>query len=685
MSCHLFANIDPGNTSTQQDILRLKHFLVFVGFGVPAMMIYGVYNYSVGSTTLAFSIFFLIFLFLVGAVFQARRPAGMLVFRFCGVAYCSLLLYMFVLGGEGGSKALWLFTFPLIGFFLLGKKEGLVWTLLLITAVTFLHITPQNIIGIYDYSEEFFIRLVSVYVIVSGVSAWFEHFRTSYYVMNQQGNQKFMEILEYSRDIIYRRDLTSGEYDYISDAFFSMLGHDRKELKSQHYKSIESLIHPDDLELHREYILALVKGQDSHPGKGIEYRMRDKNGTYLWFNDLINVIHGATGKPDHVIGINRENTAYRNTSKALERSQEQLLAILNGMDAHVYVADMQDYTILFMNQKMRNDFGKDCRGEICWRSFRNLDGPCDHCTNNDLLDQEAQPTGVYEWEAHNPVVGKWYRNYDRAIQWVDGSWVRLQIAVDITREKEIDAERKKNEEILQRTKQLEAIGSLAGGIAHDFNNIIQVIRGNVDLVQLDKGLGPSGREYLEQITLASNKARDLANKLISFSPGGNLFLEEMDISSFLREIVLVNINTEECSLEMTIDPAIWPIKGDRQQLMVAFSNILNNSIESFNGLMGRLEIVAENHTQQQQSKNHTVLLTAGKYVKIEIGDNGNGIAAAVLERVFDPYFSTKKMSSVKGVGLGLSIAYSIIKRHNGDINIESREGDGTRLKIFLPA
>ena len=145
-------------------------------------------------------------------------------------------------------------------------------------------------------------------------------------------------------------------------------------------------------------------------------------------------------------GIFRDVTEWQQTQEALKASHVQQLTILDSIDADIYVADMDSYEILFMNQHMQESFGENLIGKTCWKEFRGGSTPCPHCTNDRLLDSDGQSGGVITWEGQNPITGKWYMNYDRAIEWVDGRAVRLQIATDIT-------ERKHTEENLRQAKE----------------------------------------------------------------------------------------------------------------------------------------------------------------------------------------------------------------------------------------
>ncbi len=123
----------------------------------------------------------------------------------------------------------------------------------------------------------------------------------------------------------------------------------------------------------------------------------------------------------------------------VEGSYQTLTKVLESIDAHIYVADMDSYEIRYMNKDMQKAFGEDFTGEICYEVFRGEDKPCKHCTNELLLDEEGEPADVHIWEGQNPLTGQWYVNHDRALCWHDGRLVRIQIATDITERKQMEA------------------------------------------------------------------------------------------------------------------------------------------------------------------------------------------------------------------------------------------------------
>jgi two-component system, sensor histidine kinase PdtaS len=130
--------------------------------------------------------------------------------------------------------------------------------------------------------------------------------------------------------------------------------------------------------------------------------------------------------------------------KRLQETIKNLKMILDSIPEDIYISDMDTYEVLLMNRHMRESFGGDFVGEICYRAFRGEDKPCRHCTNRELVDEEKGAAGIATWEDYNPVNGKWYLNYDRAVPWVDGRLVRLQIAADITERKQFEESQQKN-------------------------------------------------------------------------------------------------------------------------------------------------------------------------------------------------------------------------------------------------
>jgi PAS domain S-box-containing protein len=259
------------------------------------------------------------------------------------------------------------------------------------------------------------------------------------------------------------------------------------------------------------------------------------------------------------------------------------------------------------------------------------------------------------------------------------------VAKDIT-------ERKKLETESLKTKKLEAVGVLAGGIAHDFNNLLSVIIGNVGLAKEETIPGQKEMRFLNNAEEAAEMAADLASKFITFSRGGWLAKEKISLSTLLKNISLpspVNVTGENnasdpdrITLKINLASDLLHVMCDVDQMRQVLQNILLNAVEAIpDNKNGLITIEAENIAINENDK---FPVKAGEYAKLTIMDDGKGIPSPAQDKIFDPYFSTKSMGTQKGMGLGLTVCYSIIKKHDGHITFQSQEGEGTTVTIYLP-
>lgn len=249
---------------------------------------------------------------------------------------------------------------------------------------------------------------------------------------------------------------------------------------------------------------------------------------------------------------------------------------------------------------------------------------------------------------------------------------------------------KKLEEKLLTAKKLESLGILAGGIAHDFNNLLSVIMGNITMVKDEVSHQKDLFRMLTTAEKASCEAAALAQKLTTFSKGGWLQKKKAFLPEILKNAVNQVLADTGYSFKIDIPADLLPIDGDEGQLVQVFENILCNSVESLNEKDRALSGNEDGCDITIQARNHILTceelqqLKPGKYVRVTIEDKGTGILPEHLGKVFDPYFSTKNISTRKGMGLGLSICYSILTKHEGSIKIESEPDKGSMVEILLP-
>ncbi len=367
----------------------------------------------------------------------------------------------------------------------------------------------------------------------------------------------------------------------------------------------------------------------------------------------------------------------KKTGKKLLNSHEMFLTVLDSIDATIYVADMKTHEIIFMNQHMVKAFGSDLTGQKCWEAFRGEKAPCSHCTNERLLDENGKPAGVCEWQDKNPITGKWYSNYDRAIRWIDQRYVRLQIATDITKLKEMET-------ALRQSRKMEAIGTLAGGIAHDFNNILGIIMGNLELSLDDIPKDHRAWPQMKEIHTAALRAKEVVKQLLSFSRKTGVNQETLRINTLVNESIQLLRASIPSTIEIQpdISDSIPPITANPTQIQQVVINLCTNAAHAMEGNEGTLGVELKETSLPALHFKGYKKMEAGTYIQLTIRDTGHGIDTSTMEKIFDPYFTTKKIG--KGTGMGLSIVHGIVTNHNGALSISSEPGKGTIVKIIFP-
>jgi len=249
----------------------------------------------------------------------------------------------------------------------------------------------------------------------------------------------------------------------------------------------------------------------------------------------------------------------------------------------------------------------------------------------------------------------------------------LCVFEDITERKRIEAD-------LLTAQKLETVGLLAGGIAHDFNNTLNVICGNVALVQMLGGVIGRSAEMLKDAEAACEKAKELSVRLITFSRGGAPVLGRHPVREVVMEALNLVTKPDNISFEFgqTINSVI---EADRRQIRQVLRHLLINATEA----MPKGGVVRIHAQELKLEENEVASLPAGAYVRISVADQGLGIPAEHLPKIFDPYFSTKERFSDRGMGLGLAVCWSIVRKHGGSITVESTVGAGTVFYVYLHA
>ena len=255
-----------------------------------------------------------------------------------------------------------------------------------------------------------------------------------------------------------------------------------------------------------------------------------------------------------------------------------------------------------------------------------------------------------------------------------GKTIRISVLRDLTEQKSME------EEVL-KSKNFQSIGTLAGGIAHDFNNLLMAIVGNISLAKMNIPRDGKATGFLNEAERIAFMGKNLTHQLLTFSRGGDPVRKIVHIGTVLKEITEKILGGSLIKAQYTIPEGLLRVEIDEDQIKQVIQNMAMNAKEAMPS-GGTLSISCENVNITPQNK---LSLIKEDYVRISIQDEGYGIPEENLSKIFDPYFTTKGMGPEKGVGLGLAICYSIVKKHNGYILIDSVPHKGTTFQIYLPA
>lgn len=289
----------------------------------------------------------------------------------------------------------------------------------------------------------------------------------------------------------------------------------------------------------------------------------------------------------------------------------------------------------------------------------------------------------------------------RAIH-LDGStkWIRDVVSVvldsgapqklvgfmqDITEQKNIEQEKEDIEKRLTQAQKMEAVGTLAGGIAHDFNNLLGVILGYTEMALLNAPPDSKSTADLDKVMVAGNRAKDLVKQILAFSRQTEIERKPLQLQSLIKESVKMLRASIPTTIEIQeiIDSSCERVLADPTQVHQILMNLSTNANHAMEKSGGILRIELRGREIGNDVLEGKTLLKPGPYVELIVSDTGIGISPDIIDKIFDPYFTTKKLG--KGTGMGLSIIHGIISEYGGAITVESEPGQGSTFHVYFPA
>jgi len=479
--------------------------------------------------------------------------------------------------------------------------------------------------------------------------------------------KKLTRAQEIARLGSWELDLTTNHVVW-SDQLYRICGVTPNEF-DPNLESFGSLVHPDDWQENMKIVYHTAKTGDA--GEYFQRVIRPDGETRFLQCKCEAVFDGR--KITRVIGTAHDITEFKRTEDALRQSQESLKAAQHLARLASWVIHLDTKTVDWSEQL--NDI---------------LNRPQDRFQGslNDFLALfHPEDKNRFKDDISNLLhSGKGFRSEYRFPQ-PDGSFGIVDTSCNLIKDKtdrplrivgsaQDITDRKKHENEILKTQKLESLGVLAGGIAHDFNNLLTGMLGNITLAKLESN-PTAAIARLNQVEQAIERANDLTKELLTYSKGSEPIIKAVEIDRLIQESISFGLRGSNVKPLFTSEEDVYPVVVDASQINQVIYNIVLNSTQAMpDG--GTIRISYQNI---EVGADDDLPLKAGQYVKISIADKGIGIKPEHLPKVFDPYFSTWKNKS----GLGMAASYSIIKRHNGHIDVESKVGVGTTFHVYLPA
>ena len=474
--------------------------------------------------------------------------------------------------------------------------------------------------------------------------------------------ERFQLAMQGANDGLWDWNLLTDEV-YYSTRWKSMLGYSEEELE-HHLNTWKRLVHPAD----REATLAQV--QDFLDGRlekyEIEFRMRHKAGHYLTVLSRAFLTRNAQGKAVRLVGTHVDITGRKWAEKALRESEKLFHTLCDSAPIGIFRTDGEGNNTYCSPgwEKITGMSASEGMG-MGWSKGIHPDDLEEHWK---VWNKTVAAGHIYSHE-HRRLTPQgetiWVRTLVTPVKSPDG-----KISGYVGTMEEISELRQARQDILKNQK-IEALGVLAGGLAHDFNNILTIILGNVSLARLQLHDPEKVTKQLEKAENATARAKDLAQQLLTFARGGEPVKKIIEVAGLLKEAAGFALHGSNVRGEFALADDLWPVEADEGQLSQVIQNLVLNAVQAMpEG--GSVTISAENAISPQEEK---------RFVKISVADTGSGISENHLQRIFDPYFTTKQ----QGSGLGLATCHSIIRKHGGKIRATSTLGKGSTFHISLPA
>lgn len=477
--------------------------------------------------------------------------------------------------------------------------------------------------------------------------------------------EKLSQAIQQTSDHVVITD-KEGIIEYVNPSFEAATGFTKEEVIGKTPRILKSGQHQPNF--YKDFWDVILAGK-TYRGVFINKR---KNGTIYCDEKTVTPIKDQQGSITYFVSTGRDITKKIEVEKALKESERQLRNFRDTVQEGIYRTTPEG-TILYGNRALAEMFGYDSVMELLAVNMGEL-YPAPENRNEFIrqINREERIKGMESCRRKRDGQEFWVQETAHVVKDEHGAVLYYEgFITDITARKQLEAER-------LRTQKLESLGLLTAGLAHDFNNFLTSILFNVSSARTVAVGDEKIQELLDGAEHAIQRAKTITRQLSTFTRDDKVVKDNVYLTPLLKESVIFSLHGTRVAPVFHLEERLYPVHIDSGQINQVISNLVINAVQAMpNG--GTLTISTSNEIYTRDS--HRTPLNPSDYVRVELHDNGNGIPAKNIGKIFDPYFTSKK----DGSGLGLFSCFNIIDQHGGWITVESVEGEGSKFTFYLPA
>ncbi len=644
----------------------------------------------------------LFFLLLLGFFFYLRKTRNHNFVSLTGTTIAGFFYFFLIAyGGKGNTAYVWTFTYPLISIFLLGARRGTFFSLIFLAMACIVFVFGSKVEFFVTYNFYLKLRFIPAYLTIYLLalvmektreifrgrleSAKFDLEKTVVKLENtnealRESDEQYRQIFESIQDVYYRTNL-DGEILIISPSIRDVGGYDPKEMIGR--SVLELYSNPVD----RDQLVneIAVSGQVTN----YEVTLKAKNGRKVISSLSGRLVYGEDGQPAGFAGVMRDITERKLHAEALQETEERYRLLAENVTDNLWTFDLSTMRFSYVSPSVIGINGFTAEEATGFQLQDTLTPSSLELATKILADELLEASRNYDpsksrtlelEQPHKDGTTVWT---EVCVRFIYDNEKRPVAILGVTRD---ISERKRLQNQLLKSQKMESLGLLAGGVAHDLNNVLSGIVSYPELILMDLPDNSKLRKPLETMRQSGLRAAAIVQDLLTIARGVATTYEPLNLNDLVNEYLnspefnMLKQYYPTVTVKTDLDSDLLNIGGSHVHIRKVIMNLVANASEAIKG-NGNIEISTMNRYVDQPLKGDDEI-SKGEYAVLSISDDGSGIASNDLERIFEPFYTKKKMGR-SGTGLGLSVVWNVIQDHKGYIDVATDE-NGTTFKLYFP-